>query len=176
MGNTKIDKREKAGRLPGFKFDLDYSTDHGIWVLMDRTQFAMSRSRWLELQQFHLTKEQAQILYILRYFGGSTNMTQIAAFSMRQRHSVSTLVDRMQKAGLVKKMKVPDKKGYLITITKKGAERYEKVTAKSIDMLFSPLTTVEKQKLVEYLTKLQNKARSLLGLDHNPPFLNHSND
>jgi len=103
-------------------------------------------------------------------------MTQIAAFTMRQRHSVSTLVDRMEKAGLVKKVKIPNKKGYQVTITKKGNERYQNATAKSIEMLLSSLSSEEKQKLTEYLTLLLNKAREMLGLNHNPPFLNHAND
>ena len=98
-------------------------------------------------------------------------MTQISSFTMRQRHSVSTLVDRMEKAGLVKKLRVPNKKGYLVTMTKKGAERYEKVTARSIEMIFAPLSSGEKQNLVKCLTKIQTRARQLLGLDHNPPFL-----
>ena len=171
MEKKKRSKPENGGRLPVATAEPDYRNVHSIWVLLDRTHFAVARSRLLELAQFHLTKEQAQILYALRLYGGATNMTQISAFTMRQRHSVSTLVDRMEKAGLVKKVKVPNKKGYMVTMTKKGSERYQNVTAKSIDMLLSPLSEAEKQKLVVYLKKVQNKARELLGLDHNPPFL-----
>jgi DNA-binding MarR family transcriptional regulator len=176
MEKRKVNKPEKGIRLSANKLKPDYHTDHGIWVLMDRTQFAISRSRWLELRQFHLTKEQAQILYILRFYGGAANMTQIAAFSMRQRHSVSTLVDRMEKIGLLKKVKAPNKKGYMITVTKKATERYEKVTVKSIELLFSSLSVAEKQKLVELLLKLQTAARQMLGLDRSLPFLKNIED
>jgi DNA-binding MarR family transcriptional regulator len=167
---------KKSVSPPAVKNKSNYKTNHSIWVLIDNTHFAIARSRLLELAQFQLTKEQAQVLYVLRLFGGATNMTQIAAFTMRQRHSVSTLVDRMEKAGLVKKVKVPNKKGYKVTITKKGDERYQNATAKSIEMLFSSLSSEEKERFTGYLTQLLNKAREMLGLNHNPPFLDHTND
>ena len=176
MKKTKSNSLVKNRAGTDVKLNSDGGGIHPIWVLFDRTHFAVARSRLLELAQFHLTKEQAQILYVLRFYGGSTNMTQIAAFTMRQRHSVSTLVDRMEKVGLVKKVKVPNKKGYKVIITNKGRERYQKVTIKSIEMIFDSLSAADRRKLQESLNMLQNKARNMLGLDHNPPFLNITND
>jgi DNA-binding MarR family transcriptional regulator len=146
-------------------------SDHDIWVLLDQAHFAVTRSRLLELAQFNLTKEQAQVLYVLRIWGGSATMNQIASFTQRQRHSVSTLVNRMEKVGLVKKVKVPREKVYKVIMTKKGKERYAKVTRHSIEMVFSALSAEDKRQFVIYLNRLQKKARSLLGLDFKPPFL-----
>ena len=98
-------------------------------------------------------------------------MNQIASFTQRQRHSVSTLVNRMEKVGLVKKVKVPREKVYKVIMTKKGKERYEQVTRNSIEMIFSALSAADKRQFVIYLNRLQKKARSLLGLDFKPPFL-----
>jgi DNA-binding MarR family transcriptional regulator len=145
--------------------------DHDLWVLFDQSHFAVTRSRLLELAQYDLTKEQAQILYVLKIWGGSATMNQIASFTLRQRHSVSTLVNRMEKAGLVRKVKVPKEKVYKVTMTKMGKDRYEGVTRDSIEMVFSSLSAADKQKLASYLNQLHKKARSLLGLDYKPPFL-----
>jgi DNA-binding MarR family transcriptional regulator len=151
--------------------NINSDNSQDIWVLLDRTHFAVTRSRLLELAQFNLTKEQAQVLYVLRLFGGSATMTQIASFTLRQRHSVSTLVNRMEKAGLVKKVKVPKDKVFKVIMTKKGKDRYSRVTRKSLEMVFSSLSTADKRKLTLYLNQLQKKAHSLLGLDYKPPFL-----
>jgi DNA-binding MarR family transcriptional regulator len=166
--------RENSPGLPALNTELDYNNSFDIWVLLDRTHFAVARSRLLELAQYHLTKEQAQILHEILLFGGSASMTQIASFTMRQHHSVSTLVNRMVKAGLVKKIKAPNNRGFKVTITKKGHDRYQQVTRKSIEMIFSSLSTADKRKLAVSLNQVQNKARALLGLDRSPPFLDRT--
>jgi DNA-binding MarR family transcriptional regulator len=157
--------------LPTDNIHTNLDNSHDIWVLLDRTHFAVTRSRLLELAQFNLTKEQAQVLYVLRYFGGSATMTQIASFTLRQHHSVSTLVIRMEKTGLVKKVKIPKNKVYKVVMTKKGKDIYERVTRESIEMVFSSLSPADKRKLALYLIQLQKRAYSLLGLDYKPPFL-----
>jgi DNA-binding MarR family transcriptional regulator len=145
--------------------------DHDIWVLLDTAHFAIIRSRLLELAQYNLTKEQAQVLYVVRICGGSATMNQIASVTLRQRHSVSTLINRMEKAGLVKKVKDSKEKVYKVIMTKKGKDRYANVTRKSIEMIFSSLTAKDKRNLVLCLNKLQKQASGLLGLGYRPPFL-----
>ncbi len=152
-------------------FSHSPDSDHDIWVLLDQAHFAVTRSRLLELAQFDLTKEQAQVLYVLKICGGSATMNQIASFTMRQRHSVSTLINRMENAGLVKKVKESREKVYKVVMTKKGRDRYSGVTRESIEMIFSSLTAAQKRQLASCLNNLQKKARGLLGMDYKPPFL-----
>jgi len=156
-------------RLEDISFNPD--NDHDVWVLLDQAHFAVTRSRLLELAQYNLTKEQAQVLYVLKICGGSATMNQIASFTLRQRHSVSTLVNRMGKVGLVKKVKVSKEKVFKVIMTKKGKDRYASVTRESIEMVFSSLSAADKRKLVSCLNQLQKKAHSLLGLDYKLPFL-----
>ncbi|MGD9142602.1 MAG: MarR family transcriptional regulator [Dehalococcoidia bacterium] len=142
-----------------------------LWVLLDNAHFAVSRARILELSQYNLTKEQAQVLYVLLNSGGSATQAQISDFTMRQHHSVSTLVNRMVKDGLVHKEKDPAGKGFLICITRKGRDKYRKVTRESMEMIFSSLSSDEVKQLTRYLEQLQQTARGLLGMDYKPPFL-----
>jgi DNA-binding MarR family transcriptional regulator len=171
MQKRRTNNRTTAVK-PG-KNDIRFNpgNDHDIWVLLDQAHFAVTRSRLLELAQFGLTKEQAQVLYVLKICGGSATMNQISSFTMRQRHSVSTLVNRMENAGLVRKVKDAREKVYKVVMTKKGRDRYAGVTRESIEMIFSSLSATEKYKLVSMLNELQEKARSLLGMDYKPPFL-----
>jgi DNA-binding MarR family transcriptional regulator len=167
------DKQENTNRQNSLSPDYVIDPDSGLdmWVLMDNAHFAVARARLLELAQYELTKEQAQVLYVLRNHGGSATQAQIAEFTMRQHHSVSTLVNRMNKDGLVEKQKDPNGKGFQINITQKGKEKYRKVTQDSVKMIFSSLSHEERQQLSRYLTRLHNTARNLLGLDYKPPFL-----
>ena len=167
------DKQEKTNGQNNLSQDyvINPDSDLDMWVLLDNAHFAVARARLLELAQYDLTKEQAQVLYVLQNNGGSATQTQIAEFTMRQHHSVSTLVNRMTKDGLVEKEKDPSTKGFRINITQKGREKYGKVTQDSVKMIFSSMSSGERQQLSRYLKRLHTTARNLLGLDYKPPFL-----
>jgi DNA-binding MarR family transcriptional regulator len=143
----------------------------GIWVLMDSAHFTISRSRFLEIAQFGLTPEKAQILHAIESNGGSLTQSKISEFTMRQHHSVSSLINRMVKEGLLKKVKYPGDRTFTVIMTKKGLGKYSNLTHKSIDMILSSLTDKEKLALYALLEKLLNTSRNLLGLDYEPPFL-----
>ena len=147
-------------------------SDFDLWVLLEQTRFAICRAKELELAKINLTVIQASVLYTLRVKGGEATQKEIAEFTMRQHHSVSTLINRMIKSGLLKKVKYSGDKGTRIAMTEKGQELYNGITDVAIAMVFSTLAKEEKIKLAENLTILRAKARSMLGMDHVLPFLN----
>jgi DNA-binding MarR family transcriptional regulator len=146
-----------------------------VWVLLDAAHFAISRSRFLEIAQFGLTPEKAQILHVVLINGGAFPQSKISDFTMRQHHSVSSLINRMTKEGLLKKVKYPGDRAYTVLITKKGKDRYSKLTRDSIEMIFSTLSDTERKKLYSILHKVLDRSRNLLGLDYEPPFLKSTN-
>ena len=78
----------------------------------------------------------------------------------------------MQRKGLVKKVKKSGDDRAYVTLTDKGKNIYENtVTEYSINLIFDILSDEEQKRLTSLLTKLQAKARTLLGLDYKPPFL-----
>ena len=150
------------------------SNNFELWVMLDSAHFAISRSRFLEIAQYGLTPEKAQILHIVQSNGGSLPQSKISDFTMRQHHSVSSLINRMIKEGILKKVKYPGDRTFTVLTTKKGQDRYNKLTRDSIDMIFSSLSAVERQKLTSLLRQLLDRSRDLLGLDYGPPFLKSS--
>jgi DNA-binding MarR family transcriptional regulator len=142
-------------------------TNHQIWTLLDNTHYAIARARLLEIARFGLTKEQAQILYIIQNNGGSATLGEIANYTVRQHHSISTLIKRMIKVGLVKRVKLANEKAFKVMATTKGKEAYGKLTRASIDFIFASVTAEEKEQLIGTFSKLQKSARNLLGLDRN---------
>jgi DNA-binding MarR family transcriptional regulator len=146
-------------------------TDFEVWMLLNRTRNTIYRLRELELAQFDLTVEQSAILYLLIDQGGMTTAKTIEDITMRQHHSVSTLINRMIKMDLVAKRKSPDSKISEIFITKHGKDFYNKIPIHSIEMLFSALKIKDMELLISYLVVLLEKARDLLGLSYVQPFL-----
>lgn len=63
------------------------------------------------------------VLQILAVNGGTMTPSEIAEWTLRERHSITTLVDRMRKDGLVKtEPHSTDKRSINVTLTDKGRE------------------------------------------------------
>jgi DNA-binding MarR family transcriptional regulator len=142
-----------------------------MYPLFHNTDVIISRARELELASFGLTLEQGVLFHTLIKMGGSATLDEISEKTMRQYHSVSTLVNRMARLGLLKKVKYSDKKKFQVSITDKGLNIYSKATCNSLNMIFSVLTTEDQKIFTKYLQLLTEKARKLLALDYKHPFL-----
>ena len=142
-----------------------------FWVLLEQTHFAVARARDLELSHYGLTPAQASVLYTLEKHGGKATQAEIADFTMRQHHSVSTLINRMVALNLVKKIKESKENKSKVEITKKGRTLYAATDRSSIEMIFSVLSPNDRQAFTFCLESVRDKARNLLGLDFKPPFL-----
>jgi len=146
-------------------------TDFELWIVFNRTRSSVYRLRELELGQLGLTVEQSAILYLLTSWGGSASAKTIEYLTLRQHHSISTLINRMIKMGLVTRKKSPDSKRFDIVITMHGEDLHKQTPIHSIEMVFSCLKAKDRERLHGYLTMLLEKARDLLGLSYVPPFL-----
>jgi DNA-binding MarR family transcriptional regulator len=146
-------------------------TSHDLWSLLDRAHFAICRLRGLELAQFGLTIEQSSILYILNNRGGCATTGELEDITMRQHHSISSLMGRMTKMGLIKREKGGKGKRFNIVTSEDGQDLSRKAPINSLKMTFSCLTAREKWQLASILSSLLDRARDLLGISYRPPFL-----
>ncbi|OGO33178.1 MAG: hypothetical protein A2Z29_08655 [Chloroflexi bacterium RBG_16_56_11] len=150
----------------------DKDTDFRLWRLLDHTRFVISRSREKELARFGMTPEQAHVLDILHQSGGKATIQEIVNITMRQHHSISTLVGRMAKQGLVKKIRsASDSRQYNVNITEKGRALFQSITRRSVEEIFGDLTERDKKALQKVLKKLQVKAYQSLGKKYRPTIL-----
>ena len=139
------------------------------WLLLDHTKFSISRLRDIELSKLGVTPEQAAILQLLAH--GKSTIANIEESWMRKPHSISALITRMTKQGLVQKKKYPKRKTIEISITEKGMNVHDKLTFESINMVFSALSQDDLQKLSQYLKLLYIRSRGLLGINGPSLFL-----
>lgn len=151
---------DQRAQQPGTPTNVDIS----LWRVLDHTQFMIARSREMELARFGLTPEQTYVLDILSESGGSTTMNQLVDITQRQHHSISTLVDRMSRQGLVARNRNPDDhRQYEVLITDKGRELFRHVTRESITTIFSSLSKEQKRQLMSELRVLLRSAYEVLG-------------
>jgi DNA-binding MarR family transcriptional regulator len=121
------------------------------------------RVRENELQKFGISTVEAGTLYVIKAIGrteGKVTPSKIAKGMLRQHHTVTALLKRMEKKGLITRSKDPDNKGALIIqLTEKGeAARKQSKNRDSLHRVMSVFSEDEKERLEEYLFRLRDNA------------------
>ncbi|UCD09934.1 MAG: MarR family transcriptional regulator [Dehalococcoidales bacterium] len=143
--------------------------DYAIWGKITEVYYLISKARSSELEKQGLTPEQSQIIRVLIEKGGTSSITEISEVTLRRHNTTSLIIKRMEKAGFVRREKIASSNRYQIIITEKGIRLFETMPLNSIDMIFSKLSSDEKEALVSILDKLDKQTRYILGLDYIPP-------
>jgi len=143
--------------------------DYAIWGKITEVHDLICKARSVELRKLDLTAEQSKILRVLMVENGISTINGIKDTTLKRHNTISLIVKRMEKAGLVRREKTLSSNQYRIVITEKGTRAFETMPLNSIDMIFSTLSPEEKEFFVSILEKLDNKARYILGLDYIPP-------
>jgi MarR family transcriptional regulator, organic hydroperoxide resistance regulator len=143
-----------------------------LYILLDQTDSIVTNAVELEIKHLRVTQPQVRVLTMLSRENKPVTLDELANWTLKEFNSVSTLINRMEKSDLVKKIKKEgDLKTYVV-LTEKGSDLYHKqVTERSIHLIFGDLSDEEKIQLDSLLMKIRNKTRDLLGLDYRPPFL-----
>ena len=149
------------------KFFSDGDEFQDLYLLFARARYLTTRAREKELYRYGLTPEQAQVLFVAQALGNKATPAAISRLILRQPHTVSTIVDRMQKKGLVKKVKDLERKNLVrVALTKKGSEAYALTTKRGpIHRILGTLNPEEREVFHGYLAKVMMRAREELGLD-----------
>jgi DNA-binding MarR family transcriptional regulator len=144
----------------------------GLYVMLDNTRNLMFKAIEMELAQYQMTSAQVRVLDALSRRDEGLSLSDLAERDAKELNSMSALVSRMAKKGLVKKTRKPgDYKTYVV-VTETGREVFENtVTEKSIHLILDALSAAEREQLQLLLGKVHVKARAVLGLDYKPPFL-----
>jgi MarR family transcriptional regulator, organic hydroperoxide resistance regulator len=147
-----------------------YSTDdenQDLWLLLTHARYAVFRAREKELQRYGLSPEQASLMFVVMGMGNKATPAALSRYLLRQPHTVSALVDRMAKKGLIKKVKDLERKNLVrVVITEKGQHAYELTTKRGpIHRIMNTLNKEEKEQFRNQLEKIFAQARKEIGLD-----------
>jgi DNA-binding MarR family transcriptional regulator len=162
--------RESTNKLPvrqENEDNMDSYDNLGLWRLFFTAKSSVSRVRDLELAAIGVTPEQSGALFLLANRGKST-IGQMANAWIRQRNSVSTLLDRMEKQGLVKKNKIPKQKDLEVCITPKGREMHNRIlaTGQVLDTIFNKFSEEDRQDFIRCMKKVISSSQASLVVDN----------
>jgi DNA-binding MarR family transcriptional regulator len=149
------------------KFYSAQDDDQDLWLLLTHARYAIFRAREKELQRYGVSPEQVGLLFVVQALGNKATPAALSRHILRQPHTVSALVDRMARRGLVKKVKDLDRKNLVrVVMTEKGQKTYDLSTKRGpIHRILGTMTPEEKKEFRETLEKLLSKARKEIGLD-----------
>jgi DNA-binding MarR family transcriptional regulator len=144
-----------------------------LYLLFARARYLIFRARERELQRYGLTPEQSQVLFVTQALKNKATPAAISRLLLRQPHTVSAIVDRMAKKGLIKKSKDLERRNMVrVTLTDKGKEAYELTTKRGpIHRILGTLNRDERKEFHVYLERVLAKSREELGMDRDelPP-------
>jgi len=153
------------------KTSLSVNQYYDLWNLLSEVRDAIVRTREMEASQFGISAPQTQVLFFVQAIDGPVTPAQLSRLLFRQSQSVSGLLTRMEKQGLVKRVKDLDRRNQVrIVMTEKGRQAYNQSTQRnSIQRIMSSLSKEERRQLKSYLQTLKDKALKELAIVRQRP-------
>ncbi len=147
-----------------------------LWQAFHQTHILVTKARQKELKDYATTTAQAAALDCIHHSGNRANPNQISKWLLLEAQSVSTLLNRMERAGLITRSQDPDKKNAIrVRMTRKGKDLYSQIVKrKSIHRMLNSLSDIESEQLTQSLKKLQNEACKLLSASLYREFMNET--
>jgi len=141
-----------------FKFA---NLDKGTWVLLRQAYNLVLKCEDRVFSEYGLTTEQHAVLMAMKQISEPVRITDIARWLDRSVNSVSMIVDRMVKAGLVRRVRDrKDRRTVFVNVTSKAEKAYKPASLASwglIQEILSPLSDEDKRIFIKLLEKLRDK-------------------
>jgi DNA-binding MarR family transcriptional regulator len=140
--------------------------EYDIWILLSRVYHLIAMLRKLELSKFDILPVQSYILYIIKALGDDTSPSKISEYVYQQRTSISDILNRMVKQGLIKKTNnAGSKKRVIVTLTPKGEKALDISNNRVyLHKIMSALTEEKRQRLESSLEILRDAAFNELSI------------
>ena len=138
--------------------------NYRIWVMLQRTHYVMHQLREKELREKGITMPQVVALAMVKNSAKPVTPAVIARRTYRQPHTVSSLLNRMETNGLIKKVKDLDRKNMVrIEITDKGNAIYEDLRhVKYLSRVIDGLSPQKREDIKDCLDDLYRLTQQVL--------------
>jgi DNA-binding MarR family transcriptional regulator len=142
-----------------------------LWRQVYQTYTLLKRCEDQIFEEYGLTTEQYAVLSALDYFNSPSKVTDIARWLERSTNSISMIVDRMVKAGLVRRARsTADRREVRVLMTSKGEAALKPATVASLEVIrkiMLPLSLEERNTLLSLLGTVKYETLRCLnpGLD-----------
>jgi DNA-binding MarR family transcriptional regulator len=138
--------------------------ERDIYVLLQRTAKLAFKVRGRELGYHGISAMHAAVLDAVHEIGRKATPAEIARRLVREPHTISNLVNRMERQGLVRKVHDLDRKNLVrVEMTPKGEAAYTRLAQRiSVHDLLSEISDEECRQISENLRKIHDRAYQLL--------------
>lgn len=112
---------------------------------------------------FGLTDVQFNLMMLLSHQsekGGGLSQARLSEMMLVNRANITSLVDRAERAGLVKRTPAADRRVNIVKLTEAGKNKLAKIEpayAKEVKKIMSVLSGPEQKQLINMLEKVRNK-------------------
>ena len=138
-----------------------------VWALLRLTRRAITKVRAKELSEYGLSPRRSTVLLIIKALGDNATPPNISRWLFQELHTVSELLNRMERDGLLKKVKDLHKKNLVrIVLTEKGHEAYRQASKReSTRKIFASLSSEQHRQLESCLYILLKTTLEELGME-----------
>lgn len=146
--------------------------DYVLWVLLVQARDAIFRLRQRELKPHAISLQEAAILFLAWFLGNRATPSELSRWVLRKHHTILGILSRMEKKGLIKKVKgLSGKNRVEVTLTEKGEQAFNRsLDIDCIHRIMSSLSGEERRQLALYLETLRDMALGELGETLKPPY------
>jgi DNA-binding MarR family transcriptional regulator len=136
-----------------------------LFVLIAQTKDAILKARQIEYERFGISNERRALLWIIQSYGGQATPAEIARRIFRELQSITEMLQRMEKDGLVERCKGTGRSKTVVKLSDKGREVLRQSLHNKADKnIFSVLSADEQDQLASSLSKVRTKAFEELGI------------
>ena len=161
-----VKKRDKTEALNYRKYVPFMGREYNLFMLIGLTLNAVFSARHHQVKDLGLTPAEFHLLLLVSELGETATPGKIAQWMMRKPPTISGLLNRMEKNGLiVRKGYRNNKKLRKVVITKKGQEALVHLSNEKdiLNIIMNSLEKEEYEQLWALLEKLRGTALSLVG-------------
>jgi DNA-binding MarR family transcriptional regulator len=143
-----------------------------LWILLAQTREAMLKARTKELSQYGITPRQSAVLHVIKAIGDKATPSEISRWLFREPHTVASILNTMEKRGLIKRTKDLERKNMIrVSITEKGEQAYSYCSKReSPCKLFSALSREQRSQLETCLRILRKVSLEEIKWEDELPF------
>lgn len=147
-------------------------SDQALWLAIEQARNSIYKARELELEQYGISTIQAGVMFVVHTMGGRTRPAEIARWLLREPHSISGLLSRMEKDDLLRREPDLERKNSVsIVLTEKGTDICNKTFLReSVKQILSCLDDEERKGLMNSLIKVRDRALKDRRARNKPPF------
>jgi len=134
--------------------------EYQVWFALHEVDTGILKAIENELRPFQISAPATGLMYVLQASGEPVTLNELSRWLFRRPHSVSELVSRMARQGLVRKVKDQKRKGSVrVKLTKKGEQVLDQYMKemKVVSKIISCLSKGEADVFMKCLEKLRKK-------------------